>query len=188
MKNGMAAISITSNMGRYIPAFPEMLTPAMMTHNPSTASPMRQITDFKKSVEHCFIDLMLIYIYRLSIYYYRYLWISTNRWVQPDQQQGLRLPPLSLESALSTRILLVCAFLPDVTQQIHSLRASGVISSHTVRAAGEAVMAFRKSSGNLCTTPVADSSLVILSILSNPQFPRPTVLRARLNVSNHRSS
>src|SRR3989344_9370371 len=75
--------------------------------------------------------------------------------MQPDQQQGLRIPPLSFESAFPVRILLVSAFLPDVTQQIHSLRARGVISSHTARAAGEATRTFRKSSGILCITPEA---------------------------------
>ena len=59
------------------------------------------------------------------------------------------------------RIPLVSAFLPDVTQQIHSLRASGVISSHTVRAADVEIMAFRKSSGILCATPPAILFLVI---------------------------
>ncbi len=58
------------------------------------------------------------------------------------------------------RIILVSAFLPDVTQQIHSLRASGVISSHTARAAGADIRALRKSSGIVCIVPPA--SLVIL--------------------------
>src|SRR3989344_4789419 len=77
--------------------------------------------------------------------------------MQPAQQQGLRIPLLSFERVFSIRILLVSAFLPDVTQHIHSLRASGVISSHTARATGVAIRAFRKSSGTLCTTPVATS-------------------------------
>ena len=49
------------------------------------------------------------------------------------------------------RIFLVSAFLPDITQQIHSLRASGVILPHTAFAAPEEVSAFRKSAGMLCT-------------------------------------
>jgi hypothetical protein len=79
--------------------------------------------------------------------------------MQPAQQQGLRIPPLSFESAFSIRILLVSTFLPDVTQQIHSLRASGVISSHTARAAGIEIRALRKSAGILCTVPVEISFL-----------------------------
>ena len=48
------------------------------------------------------------------------------------------------------RIVLVSAFLPEVTQQIHSLRESGVISSHTASAFGEESRAFCKSAGTLC--------------------------------------
>src|SRR3989344_3850860 len=71
--------------------------------------------------------------------------------MQPAQQQGLRIPPLSLESPFLIRISLVSAFLPEMTQQIHSFRASGVMSSHTAFAAGAEVSAFRKSSGISCT-------------------------------------
>ena len=53
------------------------------------------------------------------------------------------------------RIILVSARFPDITQQIHSLRASGVISSHNVCTALFEAMAFRKSVGTLCVTPVA---------------------------------
>src|SRR5438132_2620118 len=49
--------------------------------------------------------------------------------------------------------LLVSGFLTEVTQQIHSLRASGVISSHLARAAGSEMRTFRKSAGTLCTAP-----------------------------------
>ena len=65
------------------------------------------------------------------------------------------MPPLSFESPFLIRISLVSAFLPEMTQQIHSLRASGVISSHTARAAGVCVRAFRKSAGIVCTVPPA---------------------------------
>src|SRR3989344_531683 len=80
---------------------------------------------------------------------------------QPTQQHGLRIPPLSFEIPFLIRIFLVSAFLPEVTQQIHSLRASGVMSSHTARAAGAAVIAFRKSPGIVCTTPPASPFLII---------------------------
>jgi len=59
------------------------------------------------------------------------------------------------------RMFLVSVFLPDVTQQTHSLRASGVISSHTARAAGEEARTFRKSAGTLCTIAVEIPFLVI---------------------------
>lgn len=80
--------------------------------------------------------------------------------MQPDQQQGRRIPPLSFEIAFSIRIFLVSAFFPEITQQIHSLRASGVMSPHTARAFGLEIIDFLKSGGNLCTVP-PDISLTI---------------------------
>jgi hypothetical protein len=57
--------------------------------------------------------------------------------------------------------LLVSGFLTEITQQIHSLRASGVISSHFARAAGSEMRTFRKSAGTLCTAPGEIAFLVI---------------------------
>ena len=81
--------------------------------------------------------------------------------MQPAQQQGLRFPSISSMRALSIRWLLVSAFLADSIQQTHSLRASGVISSHATRAVGEEVRTFRKSVGILCTATVEIPFLVI---------------------------
>jgi hypothetical protein len=53
----------------------------------------------------------------------------------------------------STCCLLVSGFLTEITQQIHSLRASGVISSHFARAAESEMRTFRKSAGTVCTAP-----------------------------------
>src|SRR3989344_6246317 len=90
---------------------------------------------------------------------------------QPAQQHGLRIPPFSFEIPFLIRIFLVSAFLPEVTQQIHSLRASGVMSFHTARArlpAGRPLArALAKSSGKACTVPPARFFLVILL---NPIF------------------
>jgi hypothetical protein len=61
--------------------------------------------------------------------------------------------------------LLVSGFLTEIIQHIHSLRASGVISSHTARAAESEARAFRKSSGMLCTTP-ADIPFLIIDLNS----------------------
>lgn len=69
---------------------------------------------------------------------------------QPAQQQGRRMPPFSLESAFLILISLVSAFLPEVTQQIHSFRASGVISSQTAFTAGLELIACFKSLGSVC--------------------------------------
>jgi hypothetical protein len=49
--------------------------------------------------------------------------------------------------------LLVSGFFTEITQQIHSLRASGVISSHFARATESEMRTFRKSAGTVCTAP-----------------------------------
>src|SRR5687767_15787729 len=48
------------------------------------------------------------------------------------------------------RRFLVSSFLADVTQQIHSFRASGVIPAQRLFAAESDSMARRKSDGSLC--------------------------------------
>lgn len=48
------------------------------------------------------------------------------------------------------RRLLVSSFLAEVTQQIHSLRARGVISAHTPLTTASERIASRKSAGILC--------------------------------------
>jgi hypothetical protein len=53
------------------------------------------------------------------------------------------------------RRFLVSSFLGDVTQQIHSFRASGVIPIQSLFALALDSMAVRKSAGNLCTVPPA---------------------------------
>src|SRR5438552_9332119 len=61
--------------------------------------------------------------------------------------------------------LLVSGFLTEITQQIHSLRASGVMCSHFARAAESEMRTFRKSAGTLCTAPGEIPSLVMDFIL-----------------------
>ena len=75
------------------------------------------------------------------------------RWMQPIQQHGRRIPSMSSEHALLTWSPLVSGALTEMVQQIHSLRASGVMSSHAARAFCEAISAFRKSAGNVWTVP-----------------------------------
>ena len=60
---------------------------------------------------------------------------------------------------------LVSGFLTEITQQIHSLRASGVISSHFARATESETRTFRKSAGTVCTAPDEINFLVIDLIL-----------------------
>ncbi len=70
--------------------------------------------------------------------------------MHPTQQHGRRMPPFNFEIALFIRMILVSAFLPEITQQIHSLRASGVTLSQVVLAPLLKAIAFRKSAGILC--------------------------------------
>ena len=75
------------------------------------------------------------------------------RCMHPAQQHGRRIPSFSSEH---TRLICSCRVFgcfTEITQQIHSLRASGVISSHVARALGSDARAFRKSTERLCTTP-----------------------------------
>ena len=77
-----------------------------------------------------------------------------HRCGQPGQQHGRRLPSLSCVRTRSTCSLLVSALLTETVQQIHSLRASGVMSSQAASAALSEIRAFRKSGGILWTTPL----------------------------------
>jgi len=58
-----------------------------------------------------------------------------------------------LEQPQSIRFRRVGDVLADSTQQIHSLRASGVISSQVASALGLAIKAAIKSTGKAWTTP-----------------------------------
>jgi len=78
---------------------------------------------------------------------------ESHRCEQPGQQHGRRIPSLSSEHTLSTCCRLVSSFLTEMVQQIHSLRASGVMSSQVASAFASDVSAFRRSAGRLCTTP-----------------------------------
>ena len=75
------------------------------------------------------------------------------RWMQPIQQHGRRFPSLSFETILRTCCRLVSGALTEIVQQIHSFRASGVISSHAARAFASETRAFRKSEGRPCAVP-----------------------------------
>jgi hypothetical protein len=76
------------------------------------------------------------------------------------------MPSLSSVRTLSTCCLLVAGFFTEIAQQIHSLRARGVRSSHEARASASEARVFRKSSGNAWTTPPEIAFLVIVIRLS----------------------
>jgi len=59
-----------------------------------------------------------------------------------------------------------------MTQQIHSLRASGVISSHFARATGSEMRTSRKSAGTLCTAP-AESAFLVMDFILHRYAIRP---------------
>ncbi len=75
------------------------------------------------------------------------------RCVQPIQQQGRRIPSLSSEHTRSTCSRRLSGLLTEMVQQIHSLRASGVISSHFASAFESEKRAFFRSAGSRCATP-----------------------------------
>src|SRR6266542_972998 len=75
------------------------------------------------------------------------------RCVQPSQQHGRRFPSSSSERTRSMCWPLVSAFFGQSTQQIHSLRARAVRSSHAARAFGVAIKTRLKSIGTVWTTP-----------------------------------
>lgn len=79
----------------------------------------------------------------------------------PAQQHGRRMPPFIFEMAFPMRIPRVSALTPLVTQQIHSLRASGVMSCQSASTFGVPVIAFRKSSGSLWTVPDAMAVMLV---------------------------
>src|SRR5262249_42685946 len=64
-----------------------------------------------------------------------------------------RIPSLSSVRTRSMCCFLVSSFLTEITQQIHSLRASGVMSSHFASASASEMRTFRKSPGTACTAP-----------------------------------
>ena len=84
-----------------------------------------------------------------------------QRWGQPGQQHGLRIPLRILSRPTSMRRCLVSSFLADVTQQIHSFRASGVMAAQRPFAAASDSMARRKSDGSLWIVPPAIALVVM---------------------------
>src|SRR6266851_5350610 len=84
---------------------------------------------------------------RLSIQRTEGLSSLSFRCVQPSQQHGRRFPSSSSDRNRSMCWLLVSAFFGQSTQQIHSLRARGVRSSHTARAFGVAIKTRLSPSG-----------------------------------------
>lgn len=83
-----------------------------------------------------------------------------SRCLHPGQQQGRRWPASSSSWVLRMRRCRVTSCFASSTQQMNSLRASGVMSRHAASAAAFASNASRKSAGSLCTTPPGTRLLV----------------------------
>ena len=72
------------------------------------------------------------------------------------------MPFRILSRPTSMRRARVSSFLADVTQHLHSLRASGVMLAHKFLTIASDSMALRKSTGNLCLLPEAGGCRAIV--------------------------
>jgi hypothetical protein len=88
------------------------------------------------------------------------------------------------EHTLSTCCRLVSSFLTEMVQQIHSLRASGVMSSQAASAFASDVSAFRRSAGRSCTTPPEIRTLVM--VLSRRLKEQVSDTRVQLGFRDYR--
>jgi hypothetical protein len=77
--------------------------------------------------------------------------------------------------------LLVSGFFTEIIQQIHSLRASGVMSSHFARATESEMRTFRKSAGTLCTAP-GESAFLFMDLVTtlHPPYNLNSLLHLRV--------
>ncbi len=100
--------------------------------------------------------------------------------MHPGQQQGRRFPSAISVYVRLMRCALVSGFLASSIQQINSLRAKGVISSHAASDAGRATSFSRKSEGILCTTPPEILFIVIYSF-----YTKHVANRAFLKLAVH---
>jgi hypothetical protein len=93
----------------------------------------------------------------------------------PGQQHGRRFPSSRSVRARSMCLRRVSGVFTDSTQQIHSLRASGVMSSHLASAAASQTSASRRSAGSSCTTP----ALMRIPVMRSPALRERGTLAAR---------
>ena len=93
-------------------------------------------------------------------FYFRFF----SRCIHPGQQHGRRLPSASSVCARSTRRCLVSMSFAPSTQQIHSLRARGVISFQAARLTLSASKAVRRSAGSLWTVPVGIAVIIVVIV------------------------
>src|ERR1700738_4751061 len=96
-----------------------------------------------------------------------------SRCLHPGQQQGRRCPSSSSSWVRRMRRSRVGGCLASRTQQMNSLRASGVRAFHAASAVALAISAVRRSVGILCATPPGTRWLItdhrnFVALLSPP--------------------
>jgi hypothetical protein len=77
------------------------------------------------------------------------------------------------------RRFLVSSFLAEMTQQIHSFRASGVMAAQRSLAAASDLMALRKSAGSLWGAPLVIALVVIRQLIGVSWRPTSTLIGMR---------
>jgi len=85
------------------------------------------------------------------------------------------MPSFNSDTTLLTCSWRVSGLLTEMVQQIHSLRASGVIFSHAASAALSEAKAFRRSVGKPCAMPpeiflFADACTVVVMIIADDLY------------------
>ena len=78
------------------------------------------------------------------------------------------MPLPKSEQPHAIRFARVSAFFADVIQQIHSLRASGVIARHVASASELSRSADIRSAGSVWTTPPGIFVLIVIAALAEP--------------------
>ena len=97
-----------------------------------------------------------------------------SRCLHPGQQHGRRWPSSSSSWVRRMRRARVVACLASSTQQMNSLRASGVMSVQASSAVGLATSASRRSPGSSCTTPPATRWLLMATTVTVVHARPPT--------------
>jgi len=106
-----------------------------------------------------------------------------SRCLHPGQQQGRRMPSSSSSWVRRMRRFRVTSCLASSTQQMNSLRASGVMSFHAASTSELAISASRRSAGKLCTTPPGTRWLLTAASVTRGRR-RPFLLGPAASVGN----
>lgn len=145
-------------MGRAAPAAISPVPAISSRRLESSFPPVQRVEGKHPSYPHSFSASLMT-----TVSYSRLCSLGARqRCGHPGQQHGRRMPPSILSMPTAMRRCRVASCLGEVTQQIHSLRASGVSSGQSFRTVACAPMALRRSAGNSCTVPPASLGVVML--------------------------